>query len=102
MHGEDDQIVPVHDSATKSARLIKGAEEICGHVADSGVDPFGGHPSSLLSRPLVAQPAGHLVGRVPGAQPVGHLVRSAGSASSLRTLGHSRAAAATRATPVVQ
>jgi non-heme chloroperoxidase len=29
MHGEDDQIVPVHDSARKSARLIKGAREIC-------------------------------------------------------------------------
>jgi non-heme chloroperoxidase len=28
MHGEDDQIVPVHDSARKSARLIRGAEEI--------------------------------------------------------------------------
>jgi len=28
MHGEDDQIVPVKDSAKKSARLIKGAEEI--------------------------------------------------------------------------
>ena len=28
LHGEDDQIVPVHDSARKSARLIKGAEEI--------------------------------------------------------------------------
>jgi non-heme chloroperoxidase len=28
MHGEDDQIVPVHDSAKKSARLIKGATEI--------------------------------------------------------------------------
>jgi non-heme chloroperoxidase len=28
MHGEDDQIVPVHDSARKSARLIKGAKEI--------------------------------------------------------------------------
>ncbi|AYG04048.1 alpha/beta fold hydrolase [Gryllotalpicola protaetiae] len=28
MHGEDDQIVPVHDSARKSARLIPGAEEI--------------------------------------------------------------------------
>jgi hypothetical protein len=26
--GEDDQIVPVHDSARKSARLIKGAEEL--------------------------------------------------------------------------
>jgi non-heme chloroperoxidase len=27
-HGEDDQVVPVHDSARKSARLIKGAQEI--------------------------------------------------------------------------
>jgi non-heme chloroperoxidase len=28
MHGEDDQIVPVHDAARKSARLINGAQEI--------------------------------------------------------------------------
>ena len=28
MHGEDDQIVPVKDSAKKSARLIKDAQEI--------------------------------------------------------------------------
>jgi non-heme chloroperoxidase len=28
MHGEDDQIVPVKDSARKSARLIPGAKEI--------------------------------------------------------------------------
>jgi non-heme chloroperoxidase len=28
MHGEDDQIVPVKDSAKKSAKLIKGAREI--------------------------------------------------------------------------
>ncbi len=28
MHGEDDQIVPVKDSAKKSARLIKGAKEL--------------------------------------------------------------------------
>ncbi len=28
MHGEDDQIVPVKDSAKKSARLIKGATEV--------------------------------------------------------------------------
>ena len=27
-HGEDDQIVPVKDSAKKSARLIRGAKEI--------------------------------------------------------------------------
>lgn len=28
MHGEDDQIVPIDDSSKKSARLIKGAQEI--------------------------------------------------------------------------
>jgi non-heme chloroperoxidase len=28
LHGEDDQVVPVHDSARKSARLIPGAREI--------------------------------------------------------------------------
>jgi non-heme chloroperoxidase len=28
MHGEDDQVVPIKDSAKKSARLIKGAQEI--------------------------------------------------------------------------
>lgn len=28
MHGEDDQIVPVHDSARKAARLIRNAKEI--------------------------------------------------------------------------
>ena len=28
LHGEDDQIVPVHHSAKKSARLIKGAKDI--------------------------------------------------------------------------
>jgi non-heme chloroperoxidase len=28
IHGEDDQIVPVHDSARKSAKLIAGAREI--------------------------------------------------------------------------
>ena len=28
LHGEDDQIVPVEDSAKKSAKLIKGAKEI--------------------------------------------------------------------------
>ena len=28
MHGEDDQIVPLKDTARKSAKLIKGAKEI--------------------------------------------------------------------------
>jgi len=37
MHGEDDQIVPVKDSAKKSARPIKGAKEI----------PYPGAPHGL-------------------------------------------------------
>jgi non-heme chloroperoxidase len=37
MHGEDDQIVPVKDSAKKSARLIKGAREIYYPGAPHGV-----------------------------------------------------------------
>jgi non-heme chloroperoxidase len=28
LHGEDDQIVPIHDSARKSVRLIEGAKDI--------------------------------------------------------------------------
>ena len=37
VHGEDDQIVPVHDSARKSARLIKGAKEIYYPGAPHGI-----------------------------------------------------------------
>jgi non-heme chloroperoxidase len=37
MHGEDDQIVPVKDSARKSARLIRGAKEIYYPGAPHGV-----------------------------------------------------------------
>jgi non-heme chloroperoxidase len=37
MHGEDDQIVPVKDSAKKSARLIRGAREIYYPGAPHGV-----------------------------------------------------------------
>jgi len=37
MHGEDDQIVPVKDSARKSARLIKGAKEIYYPGAPHGI-----------------------------------------------------------------
>jgi non-heme chloroperoxidase len=28
MHGEDDQVVPIKDSAKKSARLIRGSKEL--------------------------------------------------------------------------
>jgi len=37
MHGEDDQIVPVKNSAKKSARLIKGAKEIYYPGAPHGI-----------------------------------------------------------------
>ena len=37
LHGEDDQIVPVKDSARKSARLIKGAKEIYYPGAPHGI-----------------------------------------------------------------
>jgi non-heme chloroperoxidase len=37
MHGEDDQIVPVKDSALKSARLIRGAKEIYYPGAPHGI-----------------------------------------------------------------
>lgn len=37
LHGEDDQIVPVHDSAKKSARLIKGAKEVYYPGAPHGI-----------------------------------------------------------------
>lgn len=37
LHGEDDQIVPVHDSARKSARLIQGARDIYYPGAPHGI-----------------------------------------------------------------
>jgi len=37
LHGEDDQIVPVHDSARKSARLIKGAKDVYYPGAPHGI-----------------------------------------------------------------
>jgi non-heme chloroperoxidase len=37
LHGEDDQIVPVKDSARKSARLIKGAEDVYYPGAPHGI-----------------------------------------------------------------
>jgi non-heme chloroperoxidase len=37
LHGEDDQVVPVKDSARKSARLIKGAKDIYYPGAPHGI-----------------------------------------------------------------
>ena len=51
MHGEDDQIVPVHDSAKKSARLIKGAAEIYYPGLSHGLTAT--HPD-IVNRDLLA------------------------------------------------
>jgi non-heme chloroperoxidase len=51
MHGEDDQIVPVKDSARKSARLIKGAAEIYYPGLSHGLTAT--HPD-LVNRDLLA------------------------------------------------
>ncbi len=56
LHGEDDQIVPVKDSARKSARLIKGAQEIY----------YPGAPHGLTSCDRYAAAARHLSHRSPG------------------------------------
>jgi non-heme chloroperoxidase len=37
LHGEDDQIVPVRDSARKSARIIKGAKDVYYPGAPHGI-----------------------------------------------------------------
>jgi non-heme chloroperoxidase len=51
MHGDDDQIVPVHDSARKSAKLIKGAAEIYYPGLSHGLTAT--HPD-LVNRDLLA------------------------------------------------
>ena len=51
MHGEDDQIVPVKDSAKKSAKLIKGAAEIYYPGLSHGLTAT--HPD-LVNRDLLA------------------------------------------------
>jgi non-heme chloroperoxidase len=51
MHGEDDQVVPVKDSAKKSARLIKGAVEIYYPGLPHGLTAT--HPD-LVNRDLLA------------------------------------------------
>jgi len=50
MHGEDDQIVPVKNSARKSARLIDGAREIYYPGLSHGVTAT--HPD-LVNRDLL-------------------------------------------------
>ncbi|MBO0833391.1 MAG: alpha/beta hydrolase, partial [Actinobacteria bacterium] len=55
LHGEDDQIVPVNDTARKSARLINGAQEIYYPGAPHGLtathqDQFNADLLSFLRR----------------------------------------------------
>jgi len=45
LHGEDDQIVPVRDSAMKSARLIKGAKDVYYPGAPHGITAT--HPDQV-------------------------------------------------------
>jgi non-heme chloroperoxidase len=70
MHGEDDQVVPVKDSAKKSARLIKGATELYYPGLPHGLTAthadlvnrdllafLRGQPVGVPAQPLSAEPA---------------------------------------------
>jgi non-heme chloroperoxidase len=59
MHGEDDQIVPVKDSAKKSAKLIKGATEIYYPGTPHGLTATH---ADLVNRDLLAFLRGQPVG----------------------------------------
>ena len=60
MHGEDDQIVPVKDSAKKSAKLIKGAVEIYYPGLPHGLTATH---ADLVNRDLIAFAHDYLVAR---------------------------------------
>ena len=55
LHGEDDQIVPVKDSARKSAKLIKGAKE---HLLSRRTARRHGHASGPGQRRPARLPQG--------------------------------------------
>ena len=57
LHGEDDQIVPVRDSARKSARMIKGAKDIYYPGAPHGITATH---QDQINADLLAFIAGHL------------------------------------------
>lgn len=59
MHGEDDQIVPIHDSAKKSAKLIPGAQEVYYPGAPHGLTATH---QDLVNRDLLAFLRGDEVG----------------------------------------
>ena len=68
LHGEDDQIVPVHDSARKSARLIKGAKDVYFPGAPHGITAT--HQDQInaeLLRFLQSSPAPRARDRAPAA-----------------------------------
>ena len=62
MHGEDDQIVPVKESAKKSAKLIKGAAEIYYPGLPHGLTAT--HADRRQPRSARVLPAGQAAGRV--------------------------------------
>jgi len=61
MHGEDDQVVPIKDSAKKSAKLIKGSQEIYYPGAPHGLTAT--HAHRVNSDLLEFLQQGHLTAR---------------------------------------
>jgi non-heme chloroperoxidase len=59
MHGEDDQIVPIHDAAKKSAKLIPGAQAVYYPGAPHGLTATH---QNLINRDLLAFLRGEQVG----------------------------------------
>ena len=71
LHGEDDQIVPVNDSARKSARLIKGAKDVYYPGAPHGITAT--HQDQInaeLLRFIRSSPASRARDRTMAATPV--------------------------------
>ena len=70
LHGEDDQIVPVRDSAVKSARLVKGAKDIYYPGAPHGITAtHQDHVNAELLRFLRSSPAPQTRDRAMAATP---------------------------------
>jgi non-heme chloroperoxidase len=71
LHGEDDQIVPVRDSAVKSARLVKGAKDIYYPGAPHGITAtHQDQVNAELLRFLRSSPAPRARDRTMAATPV--------------------------------
>jgi non-heme chloroperoxidase len=71
LHGEDDQIVPVNDSARKSARLIKGAKDVYYPGAPHGITAtHQDQVNAELLRFIRSSPASRARDRTMAATPV--------------------------------